>query len=156
VPESPVPGRSIVTRRAIVDLVRAAALGSYGVIELSDRRWVLRLLGAVGLGPRGIAVSLADGIAIELSVTVAHGLPIAEVARQLDSAVRYGIRRALERDIDRLVVHVNGLKVLPGVARQPARVVMVQPEPPRTEVVALSSLPRRRGMLRRFADGRSR
>jgi uncharacterized alkaline shock family protein YloU len=156
VPESPVPGRSIVTRRAIVDLVRAAALGSYGVIELSDRRRVWRLLGAVGLGPRGIAVSLADGIAIELSVTVAHGLPIAEVARQLDSAVRYGIRRALERDIDRLVVHVNGLKVLPGVARQPARVVMVQPEPPRTEVVALSSLPRRRGMLRRFADGRSR
>ena len=31
VPTNPTPGRSLVTRRAVVDIVRAATLGSYGV-----------------------------------------------------------------------------------------------------------------------------
>ena len=38
-------------------------------------------------------------------------MPIAEVARQVDSAVRYSIRRALAREIDRLTIHVDGLRV---------------------------------------------
>ena len=37
-------------------------------------------------------------------------MPIAEVARQVDSAVRYGIRHALEREVDRLTIHVDGLR----------------------------------------------
>jgi uncharacterized alkaline shock family protein YloU len=176
VTESPVPGRSIVTRRAVVDIVRASVLGSYGVIGLSDRRRLRRALRAVGLPPRGIDVSLRDGIAIDLYVTVAHGLPIAEVARQLDSAVRYAVRRAVERDVDRLVVHVNGLKVLPRVANPPVPEHSrpggsVEPAGPAGSVAAadageaiaagdgvlpLSAFARRRRMLRRSADGRSR
>jgi uncharacterized alkaline shock family protein YloU len=110
-PTSPTPGRSLVSRRAIVDVVRGATLGSYGVIGFAGAGLVSRLAERLGLAPRGIRVHLDPGLAIELDLLVAHGLPIAEVARQVDSAVRYAIRRALSREVDRLTIHVDGLRV---------------------------------------------
>ncbi|HEY6056827.1 MAG TPA: Asp23/Gls24 family envelope stress response protein [Candidatus Limnocylindrales bacterium] len=111
--ERRVPGRSIVTRHAIVDIVRPAVSGSYGVLGFADRSRRARLGRLFGIGPRGIEVSLRDGIAIDLHLTVAYGLPVAEVARQADSAVRYALRRALGREVARLTVHVGGLRFLP-------------------------------------------
>ena len=113
-PEPSVPGRSFITRRAMLELIRSAVLGSYGVTGFIDRSAVRRALARLGAPRRGIALSLDDGIAIDLSITVAQGLPIAEVARQVDSAVRYAIRHAIGRDVARLVIHVNGLRVPTG------------------------------------------
>jgi len=47
---------------------------------------------------------------------VARGLPIAEVARQVDSAIRYSIRHALGREVDRLTIKVANLEAHPGGA----------------------------------------
>jgi uncharacterized alkaline shock family protein YloU len=110
-PTTPIPGRSLVSRRAIVDVVRSATLGSYGVIGFAGGGPVGRIAERLGLGPRGIRLALTGGLAIDLDLVVAHGLPIAEVARQVDSAVRYAIRRALGREVDRLTIHVDGLRV---------------------------------------------
>jgi uncharacterized alkaline shock family protein YloU len=106
-------GRSLVSRRAVVDIVRAATLGSYGVIGFAGDGLLDRIGQLLGLAPRGVRVRVDDGLTIDLDLVVAHGLPIAEVARQVDSAVRYAIRRALERDVDRLTIHVDGLRVAP-------------------------------------------
>jgi hypothetical protein len=86
-----------------------------------------RLLERIGLTHPGIRVAFADaslddphagpggtGITIDLDLTVAYGVPVAEVARQVDSAVRYAIRRALDRKVDRLTIHVDGLRYQPG------------------------------------------
>lgn len=110
----PMPGRSLVTRRAVVDIVRTAALGSYGVTGFAAAP-LERLLGRLGLGQPGIQLRLDDDLEIELDLTVAFGVPIAEVARQVDSAVRYAIRRALGREVGRLTIHVGGLRFSPGV-----------------------------------------
>ena len=128
---SPTPGRSIVTRRAVVDIVRTATLGSYGVTGFGGG-FVGRLLERVGLSHPGIRVALGDvtvaaldkdgdaasagpnGITIDLDLTVAYGVPVAEVARQVDSAVRYALRRALDREVSRLTIHVDGLRYQPG------------------------------------------
>ena len=48
-PDEPTPGRALVTRRAIADIVRNATLGSYGVA------------GFAGAGPSGLRISLRDG-----------------------------------------------------------------------------------------------
>ncbi len=133
-PTASTPGRSIVSRRAVVDIVRTATLGSYGVTGFAGG-FVGRLLERLGFVQPGIRVSFghaltfdggeplddglpapADGppIAIDLDLTVAYGVPIAEVARQVDSAVRYAVRRALGREIGRLTVHVDGLRYQPG------------------------------------------
>jgi uncharacterized alkaline shock family protein YloU len=108
----------MVTRRAVVDLVRTAALGSYGVTGFADPNLAARLLRWAHVGPPGIRVQLAPRLEIDLWLSVAWGLPVAEVARQVDSAVRYAVRRALGREVDALVIHVNRLLVLPG--RSPA------------------------------------
>jgi uncharacterized alkaline shock family protein YloU len=109
----PTPGHSLVTRRAIVDIVRAATLGSYGVVGLTGGGPAGWLAERLGLGRRGIRVTLEGELTIELDLVVGHGLPIAEVARQVDSAVRYAIRQALGREVVRLTIHVDGLRVAP-------------------------------------------
>ncbi len=109
----PTLGRSLVTRRAVVDIVRTATLGSYGVAGFAADP-VTRLLGVLGLVQPGLTVRLGDRLQVELDLDVALGVPVAEVARQVDSAVRYATRRALGREIERLVIHVGGLRVQPA------------------------------------------
>ena len=106
----PTPGRSLVTGRALADIVRAATLGSYGVSSFAGGP-VARLLGRLGLGQPGLAVRVEDGIEIDLDLTVALGVPVAEVARQVDSAVRYAVRTALGQEVGRIVIHIDGLHV---------------------------------------------
>jgi uncharacterized alkaline shock family protein YloU len=110
-PSVPMPGKLLVTRRAVVDIVRAATLGSYGVVGLAGDGPMGRLAEWLGFAPRGIRVGLHDKLTIDLDLVVGHGLPIAEVARQLDSSVRYAVRQALAREVDRLTIHVEGLRV---------------------------------------------
>ena len=114
-PSNPTHGRTLVTRQAIIDLIRTATLGSYGVTGFAGSR-VDRLLGRFGLAQPGIELRLDAGLEIELDLTVAHGVPVAEVARQVDSAIRYAIRRGLDREVARLTIHVDGLRVAAGGA----------------------------------------
>ena len=108
-PERRVAGKAIVTRRAIVDVVRAAVAASYGVTGFSDPSRLRRLLSRTGLSRPGTRVSVKNGLAVDLYVKVAHGIPVAEVARQLDSAVRYSVRKTAGLEIKRLGVNVDGL-----------------------------------------------
>lgn len=103
-PRRAVPGRSLVTRRALVEIVRAAVLGSYGVTGLAEP-----LLHRLGIGRRPIRVRLAPEVVVDVRLTIAYGLPVAEVARQVDSAIRYALRRALDREVGAVTIHVEGL-----------------------------------------------
>jgi uncharacterized alkaline shock family protein YloU len=124
VPVNPTPGRSLVTRQAVMDLIRTATLGSYGVTGLAAAP-VERLMGLLGLAQPGIRVHLDQALEIELDLTVAVGVPVAEVARQVDSAVRYAIRRGVGREVARLTINIEGLRVAPGAA--PPSVIPADP-----------------------------
>ena len=114
-------GRLLVSRRAIADIVRTATLGSYGVAGLAAS-FPDRLLGRLGLGSPGIRLSVRDGLlSVDLSLEVGLGLPIAEVARQVDSAVRYAVRRGLGREVGVIAIHVDKLRFESG-ANPPAEV----------------------------------
>lgn len=122
----PTPGRSLVTRRAVADIVRTATLGSYGVTGFAGGP-LAQLAATLGIRQSGIVVRLGrrgrrdggHGLRIDLDLTVALGVPVAEVARQVDSAVRYAIRQALGQEVDRLVIHVDGLRLQPGTVPEP-------------------------------------
>jgi uncharacterized alkaline shock family protein YloU len=103
-----VPGQAFVTRRALVEIVRVAVLGSYGVTGLAQS-----FLGRLGLGRPPIRVALRPEVAVDVRLTIAYGLPVAEVARQVDSAVRYSLRRALGREVGSVTIHVEGLEAGP-------------------------------------------
>lgn len=118
--ERRIPGSARVTRRAVAEIVRAAVLESYGVTGLADADLASRVRRWLGMGSSGVRVDLGDGISVELFVTVAYGVPVAEVVRQVESAVRYALRRALGRELDALVVHVGGLDYRPAAPPAPA------------------------------------
>ena len=109
----PTPGRSLVTGRALRDVVRTATLGSYGVTGFAGGP-IGRLIERLGLATPGVSVSIDDGIDVELDITVALGVPVAEVARQVDSAIRYAVRQAIDREVGRITIHVDGLHVPAG------------------------------------------
>ncbi len=113
-PDGSIGGRALVTRRAIIDIVRRVTLGQYGVAGFAGNR-IDRLLGWIENRPGGLRVSVASGaLAIRMHLRVAQGLPIAEVARQVDLAVRHAIRTALGREVDRLSIRVARLELHPG------------------------------------------
>jgi uncharacterized alkaline shock family protein YloU len=103
-PRPAVPGQALVTRRALVEIVRAAVLGSYGVTGFAGS-----FLDRLGLGRAPIRVNLRPEVAVDVRLTIAFGLPVAEVARQVDSAIRYALRRSLGREVGAVTIHVEGL-----------------------------------------------
>ena len=105
----PLPGRSLVTRRAIRDLVRTAVLSSYGVTGFSGGGPLGRLAERVGLGHPGLHLAIGDELVVDLRLTVAYGLPIAEVARQVESSVRYTLRQGIGREPDRVSIRIRRL-----------------------------------------------
>ena len=107
-PPPALPGQALVSRGALVEIVRVAVLGSYGVTGLADP-----LLGRLGLGRRSIRVRIQPDVSVDVHLRIAYGLPVAEVARQVDSAVRYALRRALGREVGSLTIHVEGLATGP-------------------------------------------
>jgi uncharacterized alkaline shock family protein YloU len=117
-PERSVAGRSIVTRRAIVDIVRTAVQGSYGVTGFSDPSFGRRLLRWVGLDRPGIRLATEGGLKLDLFITVAYGVPVAEVARQVDSAVRYSLRHYVGAEVAGLTIHVDGLRYQPAAVER--------------------------------------
>jgi uncharacterized alkaline shock family protein YloU len=128
VPERPAPGRAVVTRRAVTDIIRTAVLGCYGVAGFATPDpwgYVVRWM---GLGEPGIRIDL-DDLRVELRIRVAYGLPIAEVARQVESAVRYALKRDLDREPGEVTIHVDRLVERDGSVPPPAEVVEPESEP---------------------------
>jgi uncharacterized alkaline shock family protein YloU len=114
VPDGSIGGRALVTRRAIIDIVRRVTLSQYGVAGFSGN-WADRVLGWIENRPGGLRVSVAGGaLAVRMHLRVAQGLPIAEVARQVYLAVRHAIRTALGREVDQLSIRVARLELHPG------------------------------------------
>jgi uncharacterized alkaline shock family protein YloU len=134
-PERSVAGRSIVTRRAIVDIVRTAVQSSYGVTGFSDPSLGRRLLRWVGLDRPGIRLTTDGGIRLDLFVNVAFGMPVAEVARQVDSAVRYSLRHYIGAEVASLTIHVDGLRYQPTAIERAEAIerteAIERPEPTR-------------------------
>jgi uncharacterized alkaline shock family protein YloU len=132
-PERSVAGRSIVTRRAIVDIVRTAVQSSYGVTGFSDPSFGRRVLRWIGLDRPGIKLTTEGGLHLDVFITVAYGVPVAEVARQVDSAVRYSLRHYVGAEVGSLTVHVDGLRYQPTAVERAESIErtesMDRPEP---------------------------
>jgi uncharacterized alkaline shock family protein YloU len=124
----PSPGRSLVTRRAIRDLVRNATLSVYGVSGFAGGP-LGRLMERVGLPHPGLRLEIGETLVVDLRLTVAYGLPIAEVARQVEASVRYTLANALDREPDQVLIRIGRLRHEHGIAPQPEPAATDEPGP---------------------------
>lgn len=107
---APVPGRALVTRRAVREIVERAAATSYGVVSVGHRDPLARLVRGLGLGTPGVTVELSPRLRAAVSLTVAYGVPVAEVARNAEERIRHEVRTALGRDLDEVRIDVEDLR----------------------------------------------
>jgi uncharacterized alkaline shock family protein YloU len=138
-PVRSVAGRSIVTRRAIVDIVRTAVQSSYGVTGFADPSLGRRLLRWVGLDRPGIRLTTEGGLQLELHLKVAYGIPVAEVARQVDSAVRYSLRKATGAEVASLTIHIDGLRYEPSAVERAQAIERAQPIEPAADAAPVAT-----------------
>ena len=120
-------GRSLATRRAIRDLVRTAVLSVYGVTGFAGGGPIGRLLERSGLAHPGLRLDLGERLVIDLRLTVAYGLPVAEVARQVETSVRYTLRHAIGREPDVVAIRIGRLSHVERMAKAPAPAPAGQP-----------------------------
>jgi uncharacterized alkaline shock family protein YloU len=138
-PVRSVPGRAVVARRALAEIVRDAVLGSYGVTGFSEPNPLWRTRRALRLGSGAVRLRLHPEVTVAVRVTVAYGLPVAEVARQVDSAVRYGLERAVGHPVGPIEVHVEGLGRRPFTSLPSGAAAAAAPDTPVAEEPAADS-----------------
>lgn len=111
--EKPSGGRTVVTDRAISDIVGLTVLECYGVVGMASpslRRGVAALLARDRLH-QGIKVEQgSEDLRIRLYIIVEHGLNVAEVAGNVRSQVMYNVEKMLGRPVTSLEIYVQGVR----------------------------------------------
>jgi uncharacterized alkaline shock family protein YloU len=125
----PIPGRSLVTKRAIRELVRTAVLSVYGVSGFAGGGAVGRLFERIGLAHPGLHVEIDPRLVVDLRLAVAYGLPVAEVARQVEASVRYSLSHALKREPDEVSIRIGRLRHEHGIAPSHEQATRGEPGP---------------------------
>ena len=103
-------GRITIARDAIAQIVGQTAAECYGVVGMSARGRVGRLL-ARGRERQGIEIGGdGAGVAIELYVVVEYGLNLAEVAATIRSRVAYEVERLTGLPVAGVEVHIQDVR----------------------------------------------
>jgi uncharacterized alkaline shock family protein YloU len=107
-------GRIEVSPTAIASLSSQAVLESYGVVGMATKDLASGLVEILQPSShrRGVDIDIDDDrIVIDLYVVIEYGTPIAVVARNIQSGVKYTVERALGVPVAAVNVHVQDLRV---------------------------------------------
>ncbi len=107
-------GRIEVSATAIASLASQAVLECYGVVGMATKdlaRGIVEILQPAS-HRRGVGIHInEDCIVIDLYVVIEYGTRIAEVARNIQSVVKYTVERALGVPVTAVNIHVQDLRV---------------------------------------------
>ncbi|MBI3287515.1 MAG: Asp23/Gls24 family envelope stress response protein [Chloroflexi bacterium] len=108
-------GKIEISPTAIANLASQAVLQCYGVVGLSSptlREGIAELLHPWEAHRRGVEVRVVeDRIHIDLYVVIEYGTRVSEVAQSIIHSVKYNVEKALGMPVERVTVHVQGLRV---------------------------------------------
>jgi uncharacterized alkaline shock family protein YloU len=103
-------GRITIAPEVVAHIAGHAALESYGVVGMSARGRVGRLLSRERVG-QGVAVGRSDdGVTVDLYVVVEYGLNLAEVASGLRNRVTYDLERLTGLKAASVEGHIQDVK----------------------------------------------
>jgi uncharacterized alkaline shock family protein YloU len=103
-----------IDQEQLARLVRRVAASAYGVAEVRGRGWYQRLLGWLDRPTAGVAVATEPQLRVEIDLAVVPGVPGAQVASNVEEAVRYLVQRDMGVAIDELEIRVGGVSVSAG------------------------------------------
>ncbi len=109
-------GKVEVSPGAISSLASQAVLESYGVVGMASKHLASGIVEILQPSShrRGIDVQIHDDqITIDLYVVIEYGTPIATVARNIQSGVKYAVEKSLGVPVAAINVHVQDLRVSP-------------------------------------------
>jgi len=107
-------GRIEVSPSAIASLASQAVLECYGVVDMAGKDLASDIIDWLPFDNhrRGVVVHIDnDEIVIDLYVVIEYGTRIITVARNVQSAVKYTVERALRAPVTAVNVHVQDLRV---------------------------------------------
>ena len=103
-------GRITIASDVVAHIAGHAAAESYGVVGMSAKGRVARLLTRDRAG-QGVAVSHdGNAVAIELYVVVEYGLNLAEVASGVRNRVAYEVERLTGLSVSSVEVHIQDVR----------------------------------------------
>ena len=103
-------GRITIAPEVVAHIAGHAALESYGVVGMSARGRVGRLLSRARAGQGVVVGHSEDGIGVDLYVVVEYGLNLAEVASGLRNRVTYDLERLTGLKVGSVEVHIQDVK----------------------------------------------
>lgn len=107
-------GKIEVSPTAIASLASQAVLECYGVVGMATKDLASGIVEILQPAShrRGVDIQInQDRILIDLYVVIEYGTPIATVARNIQSVVKYSVERALSVPVVAVNVHVQDLRV---------------------------------------------
>jgi uncharacterized alkaline shock family protein YloU len=103
-------GRITISSDVVAHIVGHSVLECYGVVGLSARGRVGRLLARDRL-TQGVEVGESEGqVTIDVGVVVEYGLNLAEVAATVRSRVRYEVERLTGLPVASVEVHIRDVR----------------------------------------------
>jgi uncharacterized alkaline shock family protein YloU len=103
-------GTVSITSEAVAQLVGTTAAECYGVVGMTGRSRLPRLLARSKLTKGIDVVGRDEGLAIDLHVVVEHGLNLAEVAATVRSRVTYEVERITGLQVAAVEVHIEDVR----------------------------------------------
>jgi len=107
-------GRIEISPHAIMDLSSQVVLECYGVVNVASKDLASDIIEHLPFEnrQRGVDVHLEDDrIIIDLYVVIEYGTRIITVARNIQSAVKYSLEKALGMPVAAVNVHVQDLRI---------------------------------------------
>ena len=107
-------GHIEVSPHAIMDLASQVVLECYGVVNVASKDLASDIIEHLPFEnrQRGVDVHLEDDrIIIDLYVVIEYGTRIITVARNIQSAVKYSLEKALGMPVAAVNVHVQDLRI---------------------------------------------
>jgi uncharacterized alkaline shock family protein YloU len=107
-------GRIEVSPSAIASLASQVVLECYGVVDMAGKDLASDIINRLPFEThrRGVVVHTDnDQIVIDLYVVIEYGTRIITVARNMQSAVKYTLERALRAPVVAVNIHVQDLRV---------------------------------------------
>jgi uncharacterized alkaline shock family protein YloU len=102
-----------ISPNAVATIAYHAVRESYGVVGLAPKNLADGIVRSITRDPsRGVAVAYnGEDIDIEIHIIVEYGTRIASVAESVANTVRFHVEKALGLKVNKIDVHVAGLRI---------------------------------------------